>query len=167
GRRRRHRLRRHHRGAARSISTVGRVHLRHPVRCSQGGRVFDAGGTGCADRHRARRAVGGRAAHRGTAARAVHLPAPAAGRAARRSNSRDRGLEGGDQVTTTAPASGQIVHEKALVRSWKAPIALAIFAILGLLMAFVYPNDGETMFTLSTTADAIQLPPLVVPTTVT
>jgi simple sugar transport system permease protein len=70
-------------------------------------------------------------------------------------------------VTTTAPASGQIVHEKALVRSWKAPIALAIFAILGLLMAFVYPNDGETTFTLSTTADAIQLPPLVVPTTVT
>lgn len=70
-------------------------------------------------------------------------------------------------MTTTAPASGQIVHEKALVRSWKAPIALAIFAILGLLMAFVYPNDGETTFTLSTTADAIQLPPLVVPTTVT
>jgi simple sugar transport system permease protein len=70
-------------------------------------------------------------------------------------------------VTTTAPASGQIVHEKALVRSWKAPIALAIFAILGLVMAFVYPNDGETTFTLSTTADAIQLPPLVVPTTVT
>jgi simple sugar transport system permease protein len=70
-------------------------------------------------------------------------------------------------VTTTAPASGQIVHEKALVRSWKAPIALAIFAILGLIMAFVYPNDGETTFTLSTTADAIQLPPLVVPTTVT
>lgn len=70
-------------------------------------------------------------------------------------------------MTTTAPASGQIVHEKALVRSWKAPIALAIFAILGLLMAFVYPNDGETTFTLSTTADAIQLPPLVVPTAVT
>lgn len=70
-------------------------------------------------------------------------------------------------MTTTAPASGQIVHEKALVRSWKAPIALAIFAILGLIMAFVYPNDGETTFTLSTTADAIQLPPLVVPTTVT
>jgi len=70
-------------------------------------------------------------------------------------------------VTTTAPASGQIVHEKALVRSWKAPIALGIFAILGLLMAFAYPNDGETMFTLSTTADAIQLPPLVVPTTLT
>ncbi|MGN6272733.1 MAG: ABC transporter permease [Protaetiibacter sp.] len=70
-------------------------------------------------------------------------------------------------MTTTTPASGQIVHEKALVRSWKAPIALAIFAILALLMAFAYPNDGETTFTLSTTADAIQLPPLVVPTTLT
>jgi len=70
-------------------------------------------------------------------------------------------------VTTTVPASAQIVHEKALVRSWKTPIALGIFALIGLIMAFAYPNDGETTFTLSTTADAIQLPPLVVPTTIT
>lgn len=70
-------------------------------------------------------------------------------------------------MTTTVPASAQIVHEKALVRSWKTPIALGIFALIGLIMAFAYPNDGETTFTLSTTADAIQLPPLVVPTTIT
>ncbi len=69
-------------------------------------------------------------------------------------------------MTTTVPASAKIVHEKALVRSWKTPIALGVFAILGLLMAFAYPNDGETTFTLSTTADAIQLAPLVVPTTI-
>lgn len=71
-------------------------------------------------------------------------------------------------MTTTVPASAaSIVHERALIRSWKAPIALGVFALLGLLMAFAYPNTGETTFTLSTSADAIQLPALIVPTTLT
>lgn len=70
-------------------------------------------------------------------------------------------------MTTTTPAPAEIVHEKALIRSWKAPIALGIFALIALVMAFVYPNSGETTFTLSTSADAIQLPALVVPTTLT
>jgi simple sugar transport system permease protein len=65
-------------------------------------------------------------------------------------------------VTTIAAAP--IVKEKAAVRSWKAPIALAVFALVGLLMAFAFPNSGETTFTLSTGSDAIQLPPVVVPT---
>ncbi|QNO38939.1 ABC transporter permease [Protaetiibacter sp. SSC-01] len=34
-------------------------------------------------------------------------------------------------------------------------------------MAFVFPNSGETMFTLSTQRDAIQLAPLVLPTQIT
>lgn len=63
-------------------------------------------------------------------------------------------------TTTAAP----IVLEKALVRSWKTPILLGVFALVGLLMAFAFPNSGETTFTLSTKADAIQLAPLVVPT---
>jgi simple sugar transport system permease protein len=68
-------------------------------------------------------------------------------------------------VSTAAPvASAPIVHETALVRSWKAPIALGVFALVGLLMAFVFPNVGESTFTLSTTSDAIQLAPLVVST---
>jgi simple sugar transport system permease protein len=69
-------------------------------------------------------------------------------------------------VTTTAPAA-PIVHEAALVRSWKAPIALGVFAILGLVMAFAFPNSGETTFGLSTSKDAIQLAPLVLPTQAT
>ncbi|MCS0499519.1 ABC transporter permease [Protaetiibacter sp. 10F1B-8-1] len=60
-----------------------------------------------------------------------------------------------------------MVHEKALVRSWKTPIILGVFALVALLMAFVFPNSGETTFTLSTTVDAIQLAPLVVPTQIT
>ncbi|RQP12610.1 MAG: ABC transporter permease [Microbacteriaceae bacterium] len=73
-------------------------------------------------------------------------------------------------MTTTAPApanAAPIVHEKALVRSWKTPIVLGVFALVGLLMAFVFPASGETTFGLSTERDAIQLAPLVVPTQAT
>jgi ABC-type uncharacterized transport system permease subunit len=73
-------------------------------------------------------------------------------------------------VTATAPApaaSAPIVHETALTRSWKAPIALGVFALISLVLAFMYPNSGETTFTLSTPNDAIQLPPVVVPTALT
>lgn len=66
-------------------------------------------------------------------------------------------------MTTTAPAA-PIVHETAVIRSWKTPIALAFFALVGLLVAFVFPRTGETVFELSTSRDAIQLPPLTVAT---
>jgi ABC-type uncharacterized transport system permease subunit/general stress protein CsbA len=57
--------------------------------------------------------------------------------------------------------------ERAVIRSWKAPIALGIFALLyGLLLALA-PRGGETTFRLSTEADAIQLPALVVPVAAT
>lgn len=65
--------------------------------------------------------------------------------------------------TTAAP----IVREKAVVRSWKTPIALAVFAVVALLMAFAFPNTGATTFGLSTGSDAIQLPPIVAPTQAT
>ena len=70
-------------------------------------------------------------------------------------------------MTAPAPAraaSSPIVHEKALIRSWKAPIALGVFALAGILLGFVFPNHGDTTFTLSTPSDAIQLAPVVVPT---
>ncbi len=70
-------------------------------------------------------------------------------------------------MTTTAPApaaSAPIVHEIALVRSWKAPIALGVFALAALVLAFAFPHDGQTTFTLSTAVDAIQLAPVLVPT---
>jgi simple sugar transport system permease protein len=66
-------------------------------------------------------------------------------------------------VTTTAPAA-PIVHETAIVRSWKAPIAYGIFALVGVLFAFVFPATGDTLFELSTEREAIQLAPVAVPT---
>lgn len=71
-------------------------------------------------------------------------------------------------MTATAPApaaSAPIVHETALIRSWKAPIALGVFALISLVIAFAFPSAGESTFTLSTQYDAIQLPPVVVSTT--
>jgi len=66
-------------------------------------------------------------------------------------------------VTTTTPAA-RIVHETAVVRSWKAPIAYGIFALVALLFAFVFPATGDTLFELSTEREAIQLAPVAVPT---
>jgi ABC-type uncharacterized transport system permease subunit len=53
--------------------------------------------------------------------------------------------------------------QKAVIRSWKAPIALVIFTALFGLLLLLAPRAGETTFRLSTDADAIQLPDLVVP----
>ena len=53
--------------------------------------------------------------------------------------------------------------ERAVIRSWKAPIALAIFAVLFGILLLVAPRDGMTTFRLSTQADAVQLPELSVP----
>lgn len=66
-------------------------------------------------------------------------------------------------MTTTTPAA-RIVHETAVVRSWKAPIAYGIFALVALLFAFVFPATGDTLFELSTEREAIQLAPVAVPT---
>lgn len=65
---------------------------------------------------------------------------------------------------TTVASAAPITHETAVVRSWKAPIAYAIFAIVGVLFAFVFPASGETRFGLSTEREAIQLAPVAVPT---
>jgi ABC-type uncharacterized transport system permease subunit len=51
-----------------------------------------------------------------------------------------------------------MVLEKAVVRNWKPPIALGIFAIIGLLILIVFRRTGTTTFTLSTERDVIQLP---------
>ncbi|MEJ1156214.1 MULTISPECIES: ABC transporter permease [Microbacterium] len=57
--------------------------------------------------------------------------------------------------------------EKAEVRSWKAPIALAVFAALYTLMIAVAPREGSTTFRLSTAADPVQLGEITVPVTLT
>lgn len=61
-------------------------------------------------------------------------------------------------VTPVMPSSAPIVLEKAVVRNWKPPIALGIFAIAAFLILIVFGRAGTTTFRLSTDSDFIQLP---------
>jgi ABC-type uncharacterized transport system permease subunit len=76
-------------------------------------------------------------------------------------------------VSTVAPAvqpAGPIAAEGPdfeLIKSWKAPIALAIFTVIGLLLLVVYGRDGISTMRLSTSADVIQLTDLDLPTRAT
>jgi simple sugar transport system permease protein len=63
-------------------------------------------------------------------------------------------------------ASAPIVREKAIRRDLKAPIALDVFALVTLLLAFAAPRAGESTFMLSASGDAIQIPPIVAASTV-
>lgn len=61
-------------------------------------------------------------------------------------------------VTPAMPSSAPIVLEKAVVRNWKPPIALGIFAIVAFVILIVFGRAGTTTFRLSTDSDFIQLP---------
>ncbi|KAA9111273.1 ABC transporter permease [Microbacterium rhizomatis] len=68
-------------------------------------------------------------------------------------------------ATISGTADGALVAEtpeKAEVRSWKAPIALAVFTVLYALLILAAPRGGETTYRLSTDADALQLPAITV-----
>jgi len=58
---------------------------------------------------------------------------------------------------TPAVPSQVIVREKEAIRSWKAPIAFALFAVLAVLLFWVFGRDAGTNFRLSTDTDVIQL----------
>ncbi|MGA7149314.1 MAG: ABC transporter permease, partial [Microbacterium sp.] len=64
-------------------------------------------------------------------------------------------------------SSADVLPETTIIRSWKGPIALAIFAALFAILLLAAPRDGVTTFRLSREADAIQLPDLVVPVMLT
>jgi ABC-type uncharacterized transport system permease subunit len=68
--------------------------------------------------------------------------------------------------TPVIPSSAPVVLEKAVVRNWKPPIALGIFAIIGLLLFIAFGREGVTTFRLSTDSDLIQLPALALDVTV-
>ncbi|HHY48817.1 MAG TPA: ABC transporter permease, partial [Alphaproteobacteria bacterium] len=65
-------------------------------------------------------------------------------------------------AATMTPSTAPVVRETAIRRDLKAPIALDVFAIVALILAFFAPRPGESTFGLSTSADAIQLAPIVV-----
>ena len=54
-----------------------------------------------------------------------------------------------------------------LVKSWKAPIAFGVFALVAVILFVAFGRDGESTFRLSTDSDLIQLPAVVLPTRAT
>ena len=55
-------------------------------------------------------------------------------------------------MTTTAPVvpdSSPIVLEKAEIRSWKAPIALAVFVVISIVLFFGFARHGQSTFRFS------------------
>ncbi|BDV29987.1 ABC transporter permease [Microbacterium terricola] len=66
-------------------------------------------------------------------------------------------------MTTIAVSTDDVLPETTVIRSWKTPIALAVFTVLFGILIFAAPRAGETTFRLSSSTDAIQLPDLVLP----
>jgi ABC-type uncharacterized transport system permease subunit len=63
--------------------------------------------------------------------------------------------------------SSTVTLAKAVIKSWKAPIALGIFAIICVLLFWVFGRSGDTSFRLSSQGDFFQLPALLLPTRAT
>lgn len=66
-------------------------------------------------------------------------------------------------VTTTREAGSGLAPSALIVRSWKAPIAFAIFAVLGAVLFIALARGGDTTYRLSNDTDAIVLPSIVLP----
>ena len=61
-------------------------------------------------------------------------------------------------------ANAPITLERAQIKSWKIPIALTVFVLIGVILFVVLGRDGQSTFGLSRGSDLIQLPPIVLPT---
>ncbi|WP_345763783.1 ABC transporter permease [Diaminobutyricibacter sp. McL0608] len=70
-------------------------------------------------------------------------------------------------TTTVQPDAGPIVLERTQIKSWKAPIALGVFAIIGLILFFGLSRSGESSFRFTEPGDVIKLSVLTVPTAAT
>jgi ABC-type uncharacterized transport system permease subunit len=51
-----------------------------------------------------------------------------------------------------------------VIKSWKAPIVLGVFTVLAFLLLVVFGRSGTSTMVLSTSADLIQLPDVLLPT---
>ncbi len=70
-------------------------------------------------------------------------------------------------TTTTAEESVSASLETATIKSWKAPIAYAIFSLIAIILFVVNGREGVSRFRLSNEADVIQLPVIDAPTRLT
>ena len=70
-------------------------------------------------------------------------------------------------VATTEASPTHATPAIAAVRSWKAPIAFAIFTVLAFVLFVLAGRDGISNFRLSTRTDLIQLPDVALPTRAT
>jgi simple sugar transport system permease protein len=66
-----------------------------------------------------------------------------------------------DVVVPAAPTPGLAIER---TRSWKAPIALAVFTVLSLLLVTAAHRDGHSTFRLASSSDFVKLPNAVLPT---
>ncbi|CAN7206192.1 ABC transporter permease [Microbacterium sp. LjRoot45] len=66
-------------------------------------------------------------------------------------------------MSNVAVSTDAVLPETTVIRSWKTPVALAVFSVLFAVLIFAAPRGGETTFRLSTAQDALALPDLVVP----
>jgi simple sugar transport system permease protein len=67
-------------------------------------------------------------------------------------------------VSVSTSASSPIVLETAIVKNWKTPVALGIFAVISVIGFGIFGRPGVSHFRLSRTADFIQLPDVHLPT---
>ncbi|HEV7956597.1 MAG TPA: ABC transporter permease, partial [Marisediminicola sp.] len=67
-------------------------------------------------------------------------------------------------TTDARSAEGSATLATAQVKSWKAPIAFAIFVLLAFVLFVAGGRDGVSNFRLSTSTDLIQLPDVGLPT---
>ncbi|HEY8280843.1 MAG TPA: ABC transporter permease, partial [Leifsonia sp.] len=62
------------------------------------------------------------------------------------------------------PSGEPVVLERTRIVSWKAPIALGIFALLAVLLFVFLPREGESSFRIADPGDFFAIPVLTVPT---
>jgi len=72
-------------------------------------------------------------------------------------------------TTVITPNKGPLspVIEKIVVKSWRLPISLGIFALLAVVLFVVFGRDGWSSFQLSTETDVIQIPIFALPSRLT
>ncbi|MCU1586395.1 MAG: transporter permease [Microbacteriaceae bacterium] len=66
-----------------------------------------------------------------------------------------------------AKTPSRAIAATTVVKSWKSPIALGIFAVLSIVLFGFYGRAGTSRFGISTTTDFFQIPAVAVPTRAT